>query len=132
MEYGVGNGVAESARVPAVVPFHEDAGAWPAKRHSPGNAWHSTIGKHIPAFLHQEFTDSLANAGDVSPDASLRKWYATTEDAYRGTKAGDDPVKFWRKRFEEWQGSTTKARGSGGLQPLEDFIPTRFRNGGAA
>lgn len=90
----------------AVVPFDpKDGGAWPAARYSPGNAWHSTIGKPVKAFLHAEFVDSLANAGDPNPERTLLDWYAGVEDRYRGRADGRDPIKFWRDEFALRQGT---------------------------
>lgn len=132
-EYGVRStehGDADDARASSiVVPFSEEWGASPAQRHSPGHAWRSAIGKHIPHFLHGEFADSLTNAGDLNADASLRAWYASTEDQWRGRKSGDDPLKFWRARFAEWQGTTSKAPAAA---PVVDYTPTKYRTGGAA
>lgn len=105
-----------------VVPFDDKYGASPAQKHSPAHAWRSTIGKHIPHFLHTEFTDSVANAGDKSADASLRTWYANTEAEWRGKKCGDDAIVFWRARFKEWQGTSVKGR------PTEPANPAQDRN----
>lgn len=88
----------------AVVAFDSQWGASPARRHPAGNAWQSTIGKPVKAFLHAEFSDSLANAGDPNPDATLRAWYAATEDAMQGKRDGRDALVFWRAEFAAWQG----------------------------
>lgn len=132
---GVGGGCGTDTQTPPARPIRavpafdpNGGGAWPAQRHSPAYGWRSTIGKHIPQFLYDEFRDSLANAGEG--EGALIEWLASTEDAWRGKKNGDDAIDFWRARFKEWQG-TSKPRVSE-LQPLEDFIPARFKTGGAA
>lgn len=108
-----------------VVAFDGEFGAWPAQRHSPGHAWRSTIGKHIPAFLHREFADSLTNGGTADPERALLQWYASTEDTWRGRKDGTDAVKFWRARFAEWQG--TAGAKAVPTAPVVDYTPSKFR-----
>jgi hypothetical protein len=114
---------------PSVVPFDDLAGAMPTRRRNPSMAWEACrLGLSVPEKLHADLLSKMA----VPDERALLAWYATTEREWDGKAIGDTVWQFWNKRFEEWQGSTTKARGAGGLQPLEDFIPTRFRNGGAA
>jgi hypothetical protein len=120
--------VGAPTRPSSIVPFDAEYGAMPTRRRSAALAWEGTRdGLGVPHKLHRDLLSKMA-----TPDeAALLAWYAETEREWNGRAIGDTTFQFWEARFREWQG-TTRERSSGGLQPLSDFIPTRFRNGGQA
>jgi hypothetical protein len=126
--------VTEGATAPTqshVVPI--DGSAWgpsPARAHSPNNAHQARRkGLSVPQFLHDELLSKLA-----TPDEpALFAWYAETERTYDGKAVGETNLQFWRKRFEEWQGATDKAKPADeSFWSNVDYTPSKFRNGGAA
>jgi hypothetical protein len=85
-------------------------GHFPTARRRPHYVHESAIGLHVQGFIHEELLARLVNAGVPNADAVLRAWYHATEQAWLGREVGEDAPKFWRKRFEEWRGTTAKAR----------------------
>lgn len=73
---------------------------------------HATCGRVcLPAFLYREF-GRLKGGSEETALEEVRVWArgVLAEWAPDGPRAnesiGDDPVKFWRLRFREWQGTT--------------------------
>lgn len=113
-EYGVRNGVrsVDGADAPTHTPTPAAAdgssewGPSPARRLSPANAYQaSRKGLSVPQFLHEELLSKMATADEPA----LFAWYVATERDYDGRAIGETALKFWRARFEEWQGATPRA-----------------------
>jgi hypothetical protein len=101
------------ADAPVVVARAVPDATWghsPAVRRRLGCAHESAIGVHVQEFLDREFTAKLVNAGVTDAYGTLQAWYRETEHAWTGREVGEDAPKFWRKRFEEWRGTTPKAK----------------------
>jgi hypothetical protein len=81
----------------------------PTRRRKAHCAYESGIGLDVPQALHDEFAAKLRNAGDATADQTLQHWYLATEQAFVGREVGDDAFDFWRARFKEWRGTTTRA-----------------------
>jgi len=67
----------------------------------------SAIGVDVTERMHRTYADRLANLGVSDPDGTLRRWYHTTEQAWRGKHTGT-AFKFWDARFEELATKTSR------------------------
>lgn len=84
---------------------------------------HAFCGKVcVPEFIHDEFLRKLPDS--ALADQQLRDWYLWVNEEWRGRAIGDRPEKFWRLRFEEWQGTTQKTVSRG---PSKDWVPPEVR-----
>lgn len=77
----------------------------------------------VPAFIHEEFLRKLPEEQEVA-NRKLRAWYLDVDEQWQGKAIGDRPEKFWRARFEEWQGTTQKATHRG---PSDTWVPKEMR-----
>jgi hypothetical protein len=135
-EYGVlsveGADAPTHTPTPAAADGGPDWGASPARKHSANNAYTARrAGLHVPQFLHEALLSQMA----VPSEPVLFTWYAETERAYDGRAVGETNLKFWRARFEEWQGATPKGATKPDRFADDGWMPTKLRQattGGAA
>jgi hypothetical protein len=75
------------------------------------HGWCCERGLCLPQSLYDEFIGRL---GGPEHAQVLRNWLGLTIAALAGKPIGDEDVwKFWRSRFQIWQGSTTPANTKG-------------------
>ena len=62
---------------------------------------------HVPAFLHVEFRNRLANAQVDDPEGTLFAWYGRLRDAAVGRELSSNVVKWLRESYDLWRGVGT-------------------------
>jgi hypothetical protein len=59
----------------------------------------------VPGFLHRELLQRL---GPGETERDLTAFYTRTSNEWTDKAIGDDGLRFWRARFNEWKGTTVK------------------------